>query len=160
MIFACGVRFIRLRSVSVSGCASRSARAARSIASAVIGLGGLGVLPQVVVWLILRCSPSRNNANALLTLGVGYKQHSRTFRHTDDDKTPLTVVFTIVDALDRKRVFEHRLRQIEAHAMRLQVGRGFGVVPFKFQFSLYYGIPVVPPAIHSWPFTPVSVPLG
>src|SRR5271166_3701380 len=53
MIFACGVRFIRLRSVAVSGWASRSARAARSMASAVIGRGGLGVLPEVVVLLIL-----------------------------------------------------------------------------------------------------------
>src|SRR5271157_3515814 len=53
MIFACGVRFIRLRSVAVSGWASRSPRAARSMASAVIGRGGLGVLPGVVVLLIL-----------------------------------------------------------------------------------------------------------
>src|SRR6266481_4165101 len=54
MIFACGVCFIRLRSVLVSGCASRSARAARLIAAAFIGRGGLGVLPKVVVLLILR----------------------------------------------------------------------------------------------------------
>src|SRR5271166_441346 len=53
MIFACGVRFIRLRSVAVSGWASRSARAARSMALAVIGRGGLGVLPEVVVLLML-----------------------------------------------------------------------------------------------------------
>lgn len=49
-------------------------------------------------------------------------------------KTPLAIVFTIIEALDGKRIFEHRLRQIEAHAMSLQVGLGFGVVPFKFQF--------------------------
>src|ERR1017187_5339425 len=36
MIFACGVRLIRLRSPGVSGCASPSARAAASMASGVI----------------------------------------------------------------------------------------------------------------------------
>ena len=55
MIFAWGVRFIRLRSSAVSGCASRSARAAASMAAAVMGLS---VLLEVVVLLIL-CRPSR-----------------------------------------------------------------------------------------------------
>src|SRR5271167_3394156 len=116
MIFACGVRFIRLRSVAVSGWASRSARAARPIASAVIARGGLGVLPEVVVLLMLGCSPSGNYANALLAFGIGYKQHNLTFCHADDDKPLLTIVFTVVEALDSKRVFEHCRRQIEAHA--------------------------------------------
>src|ERR1700685_16637 len=63
IIFACGVRFIRLRSPRVSGCASRSARAAASAAAGVIGIA-LCVLPEVVVLLILRCSSRRNNPNA------------------------------------------------------------------------------------------------
>jgi hypothetical protein len=115
----------------VSGWASRSAHAARSIASTVIDRGGLGVLSEVVVLLILRCSPGGNNANALLAFGVGYKQHNPTFSHANDDKTLLAVVFTVIEAFDGKRIFENRLRQIEAHAMSLQVGLGFGVVPFK-----------------------------
>src|SRR5258706_162932 len=41
MIFACAVRFIRLRSPPVSGCASRSARAAGSLAPCVLALSGL-----------------------------------------------------------------------------------------------------------------------
>src|SRR5271157_84479 len=134
MIFACGVRFIRLRSASLSGCASRSARAARSISSAVIGRRRLAVLPEIVVLLILCRSPSRNNANAILAFGVGYEKQDLTFRYADDDKSLLAVVFTIVLALNRKRVFEHRLRQFEAHSVGLPVGLGFGVVPFKFQF--------------------------
>src|SRR5271165_549917 len=119
MIFACGVRFIRLRSAAVSGWASRSARAAHSTASAVIARGGLGVLPEVIVLLILRRSPGRNNANALLAFGIGYKQHNLTLRHANDDKPFLAIVFTIIEALDGKRVFEHRLRQVEADAMSL-----------------------------------------
>src|SRR5271157_2255413 len=95
MIFACGVRFIRLRSAAVSGCASRSARAARSIASAVIGRGGLGVLPEVVVLLMLGCSPSGNHANAVLAFRIGYKQHNVTFCHADDDRTLLAIILTI-----------------------------------------------------------------
>ena len=46
MIFACGVRFMCLKSVAVKGCASRSARAPLSIASADVGLG---ILPEIVV---------------------------------------------------------------------------------------------------------------
>jgi hypothetical protein len=45
-------RFIRLRSPAVSGCASRSARAAASTAAGDISLT---VLPEVVVLLILVC---------------------------------------------------------------------------------------------------------
>jgi hypothetical protein len=56
------------------------------------------------------------------------------FCHADHDKTLLAIVFTIIEALDGKRVFEHRRCQIEAHAMGLQVGLSFGGVPFKFQF--------------------------
>src|ERR1700691_352095 len=101
MTFACGVRFIRLRSSSESGRASRSARAARSIWSAVIGLGGLGILPEIVVLLTLGCPPGGNNANALVTFGVGYIQHSVTLRHADDDKPLLAIVFPIIDAFER-----------------------------------------------------------
>src|SRR5216684_1496657 len=53
MILACGVRFIRFRSSAVSGCASRSARAAASTAA---GVMGLSVLLEVVILLILRRS--------------------------------------------------------------------------------------------------------
>lgn len=49
--FACEVRFIRLRLMAVSGCASRSARAAASTAP---GVMGLRVLLEVVILLILR----------------------------------------------------------------------------------------------------------
>src|ERR1039457_6706317 len=100
MIFACGVRFIRLRSASVSGCASRSARAARSIASKDIGLGGLGVLPEIVVLLTLCRPPGGNNANALVAFGVGYVQDKLTLRHANDDQTLLAIVFTVIEALD------------------------------------------------------------
>jgi len=50
MIFACGVRFIRLRSPEVSGCASLSAGAAASMA---LGVMRLSVFLEVVVLLIL-----------------------------------------------------------------------------------------------------------
>src|SRR6266498_2163141 len=94
MIFACGVRFIRLRSSAVRGCASRSARAARSMASEVMGLG---VLLKIVFLLILRYSPCRNEANALFAFGAGHEQKYVALRHADDDKTVLAVIFMIVD---------------------------------------------------------------
>ncbi len=84
---------------------------------------------------MLRCSPGGNNANALLAFGVGYIQHNVTFSHADENKTLLAIVFTIIKALDSKWVVENRLCQIETHAVSLQVGLGFGVVPFKSQFS-------------------------
>src|SRR5260221_1967930 len=119
MIFACGVRFIRLRSISVRGCASGSVRAARSTASALIDRGGLSVLPEVVVLLTLRYPTGRNDTNALIAFCVGHKQQDRAFRHADDDKTFLTIVFTIIEPLYGKRGFEHRPRQLEAHAVGL-----------------------------------------
>src|ERR1035438_3577114 len=97
MIFACGVRRIRLISDSVSGCASRSARAARSIAAAAIRRGGLSALPEVAVLLILGCPPGRNNANAFLTFGVSHKQHH--------------VAFSIMSAPQLNITEEHRLRR-------------------------------------------------
>src|SRR5450631_562138 len=131
MIFACGVRFIRLRSSWVSGCASLSARAAASMAS---GVMGLSVFLEVVVLLILCCPSGGNNADALLAFGIGYKQQEVFLGHADNDKTLFAVVRTIIVTLDGKRVLKHRLRQIEAHAMYAQVSFGLGVVPFKFQF--------------------------
>jgi hypothetical protein len=134
MIFACGVRFIRSRSLYVSGSASGSASAAFSIASALIGRRGLAVLPEVVVLLMLGCPPRRNNANALVAFGIRYKQHNVAFRHADDDKALLAIVLAIIEALDGERILEYRHRQLEAHAMGFQVGLGFDVVPLEFQF--------------------------
>src|ERR1039457_74735 len=48
MIFACGVRFIRLKSASVRGLVSRSARAARSMASGLINGKLSGVLRRAI----------------------------------------------------------------------------------------------------------------
>jgi len=77
--------------------------------------GRIRRLPEVVVLRMLRRSPRGNDTNAPLTFGVGYRQHSVTLRYADDNQTLLTMV-SQVEALDGKRVFEHRLRQIEAHA--------------------------------------------
>jgi hypothetical protein len=54
MILAWGVRFMRFRSASVSGCASGSARAASYTAR---GFIGLRILPEAVILLSLGCSP-------------------------------------------------------------------------------------------------------
>jgi len=91
-------------------------------------------LPEVIVLLMLRCSPSGNNANALLAFGVGYKQHNVTFRRADDHKTRLAIILTVIETFDSKRIFKNRLCQIEAYSMSLPVGLRFGIVPFKFQF--------------------------
>src|SRR5271154_3720440 len=104
MTFACGVRFIRLRSAGVSGWASGSARAAASTAW---GVMGLRVLLEVVVLLILRCPSGRNNANAFVAFGIGYKQHDISFGHADNDNPFFAVVLTIIEALDGKRVVKH-----------------------------------------------------
>jgi hypothetical protein len=64
----------------------------------------------------------------LLAFGVGYERHKGANRPADDDKAFLTIILTIIEALDRKRILENRLREIEAHAMDLQVGLGFPVV--------------------------------
>src|SRR5271165_2636529 len=143
MILACGVRFIRFRSAWVSGCASGSARAARSMASSLIARGELGVLSEVVVLLILCCPPRRNDTNPLAAYCVSHKQNNVTLCHPDNDETFFAIVFPIIEALDGERVFKDRLGQIEAHAVGFEVGLCFRVVPFKFQSQLYYGIPVV-----------------
>jgi len=69
----------------------------------------------------------------LVAFGVGYIEHNVTLRHADDDKTLLAIIFPIINTLKGKHIVEHRSCQIEAYAMRLQVGLGFGVVPFKLQ---------------------------
>ncbi len=76
--FACGVRFMRFRSAWFSGCASRSAHAASSMAP---GLIGLGVGFEVVLLLISCCPTGRNNANALVSFGVGYERKNLRFGH-------------------------------------------------------------------------------
>src|SRR5579872_777438 len=131
MIFACGVRFMRLRSLEVSGCASLSARAAASMA---LGVMRLSVFLEVVVLLILGCPSSGDNADAFLAFGIGYKQQNVSLGHTNHDKTLFAIVRAVVEALDRKRVAERRLCQIEAHAMCANVSCGLGGVPLKFQF--------------------------
>jgi hypothetical protein len=50
-------------------------------------------------------------------------------------KPLLAIVFPIINSFERKHIAEHRFCQIEAYALRLQVGLGFGIVPFKLQFS-------------------------
>src|SRR5437016_11489141 len=99
MIFAWGVRFIRLRSSAVRGCASRSARAARSMASELMGLG---VLRKVVFLLILRYSACRNEGNSRVAFGVGDEQEDVAFRHADDDKVLLGIIFRVMDRLNSK----------------------------------------------------------
>src|SRR5271165_7191351 len=108
MIFACGVRFIRLRSVSLSGCASRSARAACSTASALIARIRLAVLPEVLVLLMLRRSPGRNQADAILAFRISHIQQYPPFRHSKGDETGLAIVLPIINKLNGKRVLEHR----------------------------------------------------
>lgn len=57
--------------------------------------------------------------NALVAFGIGNIQHNVTLCHADEDKTVLPIVFTIVKALNGKRVVENRFRQLEAYAMSL-----------------------------------------
>jgi hypothetical protein len=101
MIFACGVRVMRLRSDSFNGCASGSARAAVSIASRGIGLG---IPPEVIVLLTLCCPRAEIDTNLLLTFSASDKQEILSLCHADRQKTILTIIFTIVKELGPQRI--------------------------------------------------------
>ena len=51
---------------------------------------------------------------------------------TGNTCTWLAIISPIIQTLDRKRIPEDRLRQLEAHTMGSQVGPGFGLVPLEF----------------------------
>ena len=57
-------------------------------------------------------------------------------RHADEEKTIFAMVFTIIKALNGKRVFEYRSCQFETDTVGFQVRLGLDVVPFKFH--VYY----------------------
>jgi hypothetical protein len=77
---------MRLKSASVSGWASGSARAVRSISASVIGREALGVLPEVVILLSFRSPAGGNKANAALSFRVDDQQYDIAFGHPGDDK--------------------------------------------------------------------------
>ena len=88
MIFARGMRFMRLMSSEVSGLASGSASAAVITSASVIGRSGsrcLRVLLEIVVLLMLGCSSGSDDPHTIATLGVSH-EYQRTLDHADQGK--------------------------------------------------------------------------
>jgi hypothetical protein len=119
----------------VKGRASGSRDAAASTSASVIGASGSTgttssvpsgliltstpsrrILAIVVVLLMSRCSPRRDNSNAFAPLGVNDGQHL-SVGHAEQDRTLLAVGFAFVDPLDGKWVVEGEGGLLEAHAM-------------------------------------------
>ena len=96
---------------------------------------------EVVVLLILRALARGNDAEAPLSLGVRHKEKSPIQRQADKQKPLLALIFAVVETLDRKRVPEDGLREIETDPVIAQIGGGFGSVPFKIQSDHTTGSP-------------------
>src|SRR5580698_2052090 len=132
MIFACGVRFMRFVSAGVSGRASGSARAARSMAAGVIGRNPLSVFFEVGFLLMSVGAPGRYDSDEVSPLGIDYIENSA-FNHSDDRETLFVVIFPVVEELQGKRIVERTLSQFKTDSVFSEVVPGFRLVPFKVQ---------------------------
>src|SRR5262249_28431040 len=93
------MRFMRLKSLGVSGFASGSASApAITSASGIVrnGSRGLPVFLEVVVLLIFGCSSSAVYSHPLAALGVGHK-YQGALDHADQGEALLAVVLAVID---------------------------------------------------------------
>src|SRR5947209_17010454 len=133
MIFARGMRFMRLRSCGVSGLASGSATAAAITSASVIGRSGsrrLPVLLEVVVLLMPRCSSGSDDPDTIAALGI-HHENQRALDHADHGEPVLAVVLAIVDAADREGIGKYQPSTLERYAMIGEVRGSFGIVPFE-----------------------------
>src|SRR5690348_5773977 len=115
MIFARGMRFMRLRSSGISGLASRSASAAAITSASVIGRSGsrrLRVLLEIVVLLIPGCSSGCDDAHTIGALGVHYENQCA-LDHADHDEPVLPVVLAIVNPDYREGIGKHQTHTLE-----------------------------------------------
>src|SRR5712671_2515791 len=144
-----GTRRALAISSDVIGRASGSACAASSTSCGVIGrigVSGIGrslpsaststtepsgrIFAIVVVLLMPRCSPSRDDPILLATLRVCDVQNYA-LPHSKQVDTLLSVVLTIVDPFDREWVAQCLGALLEAHAVAAPVFCGLRTVPFE-----------------------------
>src|SRR5438128_7418306 len=94
------------------------------------GRRALEVLAEVVVLLTACRLPCRDNADALIAFGVGYRQCPPA-GPADDDETILSVVLTVVYPINAGGIVEHESRRLEGHAVLLQIAACLGVAPIE-----------------------------
>src|SRR5271154_6693240 len=118
MIFTRGITCMRLKSASVRGWASGSARAACSMSSADIGRR---VFFEVPILLMFRHLARRNNSGSIATLRVSYDQQNLPLCHPEDYEALLSIFFSIVNAPDSERVIEYCFGKLKTHSMSFEV---------------------------------------
>src|SRR5580698_4198663 len=114
MIFTRGITCMRLKSASVRGWASGSARAAFSIALLDIGRR---VFFEVLMLLIFRHLARRNNSGSIATFRISYEQQNLSFCHPEDYEALLSIIFSIVNAPNSERVIEYCFGQFKTHSV-------------------------------------------
>src|SRR5215510_1326691 len=133
IIFARGMRFMRLKSSGVSGFASGSASAAAITSASVIVRNGSRLLPvflEVVVLLIFGCSSGADNTHPLPALGVGHKDQGA-LDHADQGETLLAIGLAVVDLANAAGIGKCHAGALKRDAMPDKIPRGLVVVPFE-----------------------------
>jgi hypothetical protein len=77
-----------------------------------------------------RCSPSRDDPDAISPLCVNHGQHL-TAGHAEQDRPFFTVGFALVDPLDGERVIEGEGGLLEADAMIAEIRSRLVIIPLK-----------------------------
>src|SRR5437870_5810441 len=126
MIFTCGVRFMRLRSSSVSGRASGSLSAAwwrsasvmasKRLQSVLEGLPRSDVVLVVSAFFMWLGSACGDDANGTVTQGVGHVEDPA-IDHTNDAVTVFAIVLAIVETLSGEWILEHPPGGLKAYAV-------------------------------------------
>src|SRR5437764_8564613 len=137
-------------SSGVNGRASGSAQAAASISSSVIGRIGVSekrrslpsaststsvpsgrILAIVVVLLIFRCPPGRDDSDPIAALRIGHVQ-DHALAHAEDVYALFAVVLAIVDFFDREWIAQRLGTLHEGNAVPAPVLGRLCFIPFKF----------------------------
>src|ERR1700733_8201811 len=104
MIFTRGITCMRLKSASVRGCASGSARAACSTASVDIGRR---VFPEILILFMFRYFTRRNDSDSIFTFRISYEQQNLSLSHPDEYEAILFVLVSIVQGVRKRK--RHRI---------------------------------------------------